>query len=378
MDQNINYDDIRPYTDEEAVEALKRIAAAPELEEFSDFLFPTQPFELLKKKILSLKSVDEYQELVMAEAVEAVIRLSAKSVTYSGLGNIKDGKKHLLLSNHRDIILDPAIIQLIFCKNDVPTTEIAVGDNLISSPLIEDIFRSNRMIKVVRGGTPREKYTCSVILSNYIRSNIVSGKSSIWIAQRNGRTKDGKDLTGQGVLKMLEMSGSGDFLNDFAELSIIPVSISYQFEPCDFLKARELYITRRIQYVKRPGEDTNSILTGVKQYKGRIHFNFGNPISADEITPCSLLDKNERYIALGKLMDQKITTEYKLWDNNYIAYDILHSCGQYRDKYTPEGRNSFIEYMENGLSEIVGKDRSVDVGELREIFLSIYANPICF
>ena len=206
-----------------------------------------------------------------------------------------DNKKNLILSNHRDITLDSAIIQIILFNHNIQTTEMAVGDNLITTPFIEDIARTNKMIKVVRSTSPREVYTTSQILSEYIRYNISSQRSSIWIAQRNGRTKDGIDITEQGLLNMLDMSGEGDFVKDFLDLNIMPVSISYEYEPCDLLKTMELYISRRKKYIKSPHEDLNSILTGIMQFKGNLHIEFKEHLNIEDVEKAANVDKKEKW-----------------------------------------------------------------------------------
>lgn len=371
------FDCIRPYSDSEAVAAFQRIAEDEHVQDIFDYIYPNGgDVEKFRLMLRALGGVADFQRKIMYPIVKAIIEKTTAGISYSGINNLQDGHMHLLLSNHRDIILDPAIIQVICFDNDVPRTEIAVGDNLITSKFIEDVTRSNGMVRVVRGGTPREKYTYSALLSEYLRERIAGEKYSLWIAQRNGRAKNGIDTTEQGLLKMLEMSGSGDFVRDFAELSIIPVSISYQFEPCDFLKAREIYISRREAYVKKSGEDFISILTGIKQYKGSVHFNFSSPMDLNDIESCSRYDKNERFKALATIADDKITSSYRLWDNNYIAHDILNNTDTFASQYAEEAKNYFIDYMENGLSQIVEKDRFIDIAELREVFLSIYANPI--
>ena len=375
---NQDYDSIRPYTDQETSIALKRVADAPELSVFSTFLFgPGEDREeSLRALIRSIDTIDGFQARVMAGVIRSILQKTSTSLEVKGLEYVEDGRKHVLMSNHRDIILDPAIMQLILFDHKVSTTEIAVGDNLIANSLIEDIFRSNRMIKVVRGGNPREKYMASALLSSYMRENISSGRCSVWIAQRNGRSKDGCDATSQGVLKMLDMSGAGDFVKDFLEISILPFVISYQLEPCDFLKARELYITRRGQYVKKPGEDTHSIITGVTQDKGGIAFCFCPALTEGDISSCAAQGKNDRFRALASLIDSRICSNYRLWDTNYIALDILEGNTAGEDRYAPEAREAFIGRMEKGLSAIVEKDPDMDKDELREIFLSIYANPV--
>lgn len=375
---NKDYDSIRPYSDKETSAALKRVADAPELTDISTFLYGhgQGKEEALRALLRTLSTIDEFQSKVMAGVIRSILNQTSASLEISGLEHVDDGRKHVLMSNHRDIILDPAIMQLIFFENNVSTTEIAVGDNLIANSFIEDIFRSNRMIKVVRGGSPKEKYLASALLSSYMRENISSGRCSVWIAQRNGRAKDGRDNTSQSVLKMFEMSGKGDFVKDFLEMSILPFAISYQYEPCDFLKARELYVSRRGRYVKKPGEDTRSIITGITQNKGGIAFSFSPALSESDIVSCAACGKNDCFKALASLLDDRICSGYRLWDTNYIAYDIKDGHAGHVAKYTAQAREAFVMRMEKGLSAIVEKDPGIDKEELREIFLSIYSNPV--
>ena len=368
------FDDIRPYNDSEVHPALERIVANPLLSNIAKYLFPGKDENLFKQLLLSCNTKDDFQVKVMSGVVEKILADTSKGLTYEGLEYFDGGAKHLIVSNHRDIVLDSAIIQLILFRHDVPRTEIAVGDNLITSSFIEDITRCNRMIKVIRSSSPREVYTTSKVLSEYMRYRVSNQISSIWIAQRNGRTKDGIDVTEQGLLKMFDMSGSGDFVKDFNELSIMPASISYEYEPCDILKAIELYITRRQKYVKAEGEDLNSILTGIMQPKGRIHIQFNEPLTEEEVNAAAELDKNERFKALGIAMDRKIIANYKLWPNNYIAYDMLNGEGRFADKYTAEEKVAFEGYL-NAIMQKVDK-MEVDKAELKEILLGIYANPV--
>jgi hypothetical protein len=368
------FDDIRPYNDSEVHPALERIVANPLLSNIAKYLFPGKDENLFKQLLLSCNTKDDFQIKVMSGVVEKILADTSKGLTYEGLEYFDGGAKHLIVSNHRDIVLDSAIIQLILFRHDVPRTEIAVGDNLITSSFIEDITRCNRMIKVIRSTSPREVYTTSKVLSEYMRYRVSNQISSIWIAQRNGRTKDGIDVTEQGLLKMFDMSGSGDFVKDFNELSIMPASISYEYEPCDILKAIELYITRRQKYVKAEGEDLNSILTGIMQPKGRIHIQFNEPLTEEEVNAAAELDKNERFKALGIAMDRKIIANYKLWPNNYIAYDMLNGEGRFADEYTAEEKVAFEGYL-NAIMQKSDK-MEVDKAELKEILLGIYANPV--
>jgi hypothetical protein len=369
------FESISPYGDEDAVNALGILADAPILPGVSKYFFPEQSEDFLSISLKSVKSVDDFQVLVMSKIIERVLAFTAHNFSYDGINNLAnlDGKKFLLLSNHRDIILDPAITQIVLYRNGLPTSEIAVGDNLITNKTIEYLIRSNKMIKVIRGVSSRELYLSSKLLSEYIRLSITSGKSSIWLAQRQGRTKNGADTTEQGLLKMLDMSGGEDFQKNFEELNIVPLSISYEFEPCDALKAREMLISRTEKYVKAEGEDLNSILMGIKQPKGNIHLNIGKPITSDEIREAAECDKNERYQKIRQAVDLRIIEGYKLWKNNYVAYDLLNHSYKYSHKYAQDDIDRFVAYMEKQLNTV---EPELNRKELRELFLEIYANPV--
>jgi hypothetical protein len=363
--------DIRPYYGEEESKALARIAGHPVLDRIADFLFPGENPDRFRNLISELDSVSDFQSEVMLHAIKKIIEKTAEELNYSGHEQLRSDKRYLFISNHRDIMLDSAIIQVILFMNNLDTSEMAVGDNLITDEFIEDVARSNKMIKVIRKGNPRELYKASLLLSEYIRDRVSSGKSSVWIAQRNGRTKDGVDLTEQGLLKMFDMSGKGYFVKDFEELNITPVSISYEYEPCDFLKAREIYISRRQKYVKEPGEDLNSILTGILQYKGNIHIHFCETINSTELYRSGEMEKNEKFKSLAEIIDKKIHESYHLWKTNLMAYDISNSSDRYNEHYTAEELTNFNYYLEKKCDGFDG-DRS----ELKNILLSIYANPV--
>ena len=367
------FESISPYTDAEAAEALSKLAEFPLLSHVSQQFFPEESPEFLKNILKQIKTIDEFQVLVMQKFVRWVIEHTARNFSYDGISNIDPQKKFLALSNHRDIILDPAITQLVLYRNGIPMTEIAVGDNLITNQTIEWLIRSNRMIKVVRGISARELYLSSQLLSKYIRLNITEQRSSIWLAQRQGRTKNGYDITEQGLLKMLDMSGKADFKTNFEELNIIPMSISYEIEPCDIFKARELVMSRKRKYVKAEGEDFKSIVTGIMQQKGDIHLNIGKPLTSEEIEQASLCDKNDRYQLIRHAVDLRVIEGYKLFKNNYIAYDIANHSFKYSHMYEKADLEQFVTYMEHQLDTV---EPEVNREDLRRIFIDIYANPV--
>lgn len=369
-----DFEDIAPYNDEEAAAALAHVANHPNVPWISKYIFPNQRETYLGDILRSITSVDEFQSLVMSKAIEWVIATTIHNFSYDGLEKLKAiGGTYLAMSNHRDIILDPAITQIVLYRNQLPMTHIAVGDNLLKNKSVEYLIRSNRMVKVIRGISAREVYLSSQVLSKYIRETITSGKGSLWIAQRQGRTKDGIDITEQGLLKMFDMSGTKDFVQNFMELNIVPLSISYEYEPCDILKARELLISRSQKYIKTENEDLQSIMMGIKQQKGNVHLNIGDPLTEDEIREASYCDKNDRYQSIRHAVDRRVIRGYKLWKTNYMAYDIVNDTSAHADQYTPEEVEAFKAYIEHQLGMV---EPYLDRNQLRDLLLHIYSNPV--
>lgn len=388
------FDEIRPYNDEETKAATGRISSSEMIKPISEFLYPGRDVSVLREQLKSVKSVDDFQDKVMSQVIDSVVARTTDGLTFSGLEYFKEpstGKiRHfLLLSNHRDIVLDSAFIQIIFFHNHLPLSEIAVGDNLMMNSFVEDIIRSNRMIKVIRSENPREVYLSSKVLSDYIRRRISalstetdepnglhsdSCGASVWIAHRNGRTKDGYDLTEQGVLKMLDMSGKSGFIENFEEMEIMPVSVSYEFEPCDLLKAEELWVRRdKGAYKKRENEDLVSIMQGIMQQKGRVHIEFCKPVTTEELTDAASHDKNERFRRLAEIVDERIVAAYRLWPNNFIASAML--TGKKSKEYTAEEEKRFVEHIDGELKNVPSEMKDI-VPALKEILLEIYAAPV--
>ena len=368
------FSDIAPFTDEEAAAALGRLAHHPNTRWVSKVIFPDKPETFLEELLRSIHTVDDFQTIVMSKAIDWVIQTSMTQFTYEGIEKLKAlGGSYVAMSNHRDIILDPALTQLVLQRNGLPQTQICVGDNLLKVKSVELLIRSNRMIKVIRGISARELYLSSQLLSRYIRETVTSGTASVWIAQRQGRTKDGMDTTEQGLLKMLDMSGTGDFVQNFMDLHLVPLSISYEYEPCDILKARELLISRTQKYVKGETEDLQSIMMGIRQPKGRVHLKVGDPLTEDEIREASTCDKNDRYQQIRHAVDRRVISGYKLWKTNYMAYDMVTDGNTYKDRYTIEDLEAFKAYIARQLMMV---EPNLDREALMDILLHIYSNPV--
>ena len=359
------FDDIRPYDDSEIPAAMKRIAQSELFHQLAEFVFPEKTIEEVASILNEIKTTDEFQHRVMYHFNRSVIRRSIRHFTCKGLEHISPDKAYMFVSNHRDIVLDASLLQNALTDHGLPTTEITFGANLMCHPLIIDIGKSNKMFRVERGGTAREFYRSSLHLSQYMRNSITHKKASVWIAQRNGRTKNGIDATDQGLINMFAISGGRNKIHALAELNIVPVAVSYEWEPCDILKACEIYETRRAKYVKRPGEDIESIVTGILQPKGNVHFQVCNPIETDELAEFESLPPHDAIAAVAKLIDRRIIGNYKLTRNNRIAHDLMNNASKPSARYTLQEKADFIKRM-NRLSE----------SEQREIFLGIYANPV--
>ena len=377
MEKYDKFDDIRPYNPDEVPAAMQRIAESEGFPIVASFVFPDQDIKKLRTMVANLKTTEEFQSKVMAQFNEQVIKRSTTEFNVEGIDTLQKDVPYLYVSNHRDIVLDSSLLQYKLHSLGFQTTEITFGANLMCMPLIIDIGKSNKMFRVERGGTPKEFYRCSLHLSEYIRHVITEKHSSVWIAQRNGRTKDGLDKTDQGIIKMFGMSRNDDKIKSLAELNIIPVSVSYEWESCDYLKAFELYISRNQKYIKRPGEDVTSILTGITQPKGRVHFEICPQIREEELSAFDCMTANEYHQQVARLIDQRIISHYRLWPNNYIAHDMLYGTNTYREYYTDEEKQLFVEHMAvlNQMAQLEQYEVA-DLDALYDIFLRIYANPV--
>jgi len=367
-----NFDDIRPYTDAEIPAAMKRIAESEYLPAICKFAFPEKKLNEIQVLLLSCKNIYDFQVNVMYQFNKQVIAQTIDTFTCSGFDYLDPKKNYLFVSNHRDIVLDPSLLQSALYDEGFRTTEITFGNNLMRPQIVVDIGKSNKMFKVIRGGHPRELYKNSEYLSKYIRFTLTQKKESIWIAQRNGRTKDGNDATDQGIISMFCMSSKNNLMKAIEELNIVPVAVSYQWEPCDFFKTKELYLSsERIKYVKQKDEDLTSILTGITQQKGKVHFSICKPIENVEYNTFPQEPPNKFYNHLARLIDEKIYNNYKLWNTNYMAHDIRSGTHKFEAHYTLEEKEQFMIRFQNILNQIEGNK---DI--IRSIFLGIYANPI--
>lgn len=370
-----DFDDIRPYRDDEIPSAVKRIASDPAFTSVMRYLFSGKELAEHIAEFPEYKTVAEFQIKFMQDALNSVILQTTDGFECSGFENLEKGRPYLFVSNHRDILLDAALLQLALYHYNLDCSEITFGDNLMQPGIVTDFGKANRMFKVVRSGNTTDFYNTSLHLSKYIRYCITERKQSVWIAQSNGRNKNGVDKTNPTVLKMFSLSGGRDFSKNFSELNIAPMAISYQWETCDAEKARELYVSKSQKYIKEDDEDMRSVLKGIMSPKGRVHIHIGKPLDKEDVAALAGLDRNSSIQKIADIIDDRIHKGYNLFDTNYIAYDMLYGSEKYSDHYDVARKTAFTQRMERVLGEICTESQLAD-GELRKIFLGIYANAV--
>lgn len=372
MTENFNFDDIRPYYDNEARGVMRRLQHDPLFMKLVNHLWPTMTQEEAFAKADKVTSNMAFQLEFMHQAIRVIVSRSSTGLTCSGFENVDPKQAYLYIANHRDILLDSAILQILLVEHGFETSEITFGNNLMQGDFITDFGKLNRMFTVLREGNSRELYEISQKLSAYIRHTITQKNVSVWIAQRNGRTKDGNDMTQTGLIKMLNMSGGKNFTESMRNLKIVPLSISYEYEPCDDLKVQELYLSSlHSKYVKAPGEDLNSILTGIMQPKGRIHMAVGKPIENELIEIEKIGNENEKIKALVNVIDEQLYSNYKLWPVNYIASDIANESTEFSSYYSEKEKEDFINYIKQKIKKLTGDEQS-----LFNLFITMYSNPV--
>ena len=371
-----DFNEIRPYRDEEVQKVFKELSNEPDFLRLIGFLYPELSVKGFLKLLFNINTIEEFQDQIIAPYVKNIARLTADSLTIDGTDKLDKSKTYFYISNHRDIILDPAFLNILLIDSQLDTTEIAIGDNLLIYPWIKHLVRLNKSFIVNRNVPVRQMFEVSQRLSAYIKHTMNENGHSIWMAQREGRSKDANDRTHLAVLKMLNMSGDGDFLENMKDLNFLPVSISYEYDPCDFLKAREFLLKRDNQEYKKTAEDDlQSMYTGLKGYKGRVHFHVCDPICNDlkELTAQGG-DRNQQVTALAQVIDKYIHLNYRFYPGNYIAYDLLRGGEHFNSKYSKADKERFMAYLNSQLNKI--PERNVEYDFLFNSLIEMYSNPL--
>lgn len=367
----MNFDDIRAYKDEEYQFVINKLIQVESLIEAIQFYLPELTHKQIKEKLQSFTTIQDFQSEMVCMLVGKIVNHSAKSITFKGIKTLSKSTNYLFISNHRDIVLDSALINYGLNLNNFNTSEIAIGSNLLSKPWIKDLVRINKSFIVKRNVPKQEMLAASKTLSAYINQTLSEKNQSIWIAQREGRAKDGFDKTNPSLLKMLGLCNTDDLLTYIMRLNITPVSISYEYDPCDYLKINELIKKHHGEsYQKAENEDNQHMLLGIKGYKGNINIHFDEPIN-EKIAAFSVIkNKNDLLKEIANVIDNQIYKHYYLFASHYVAYDLLHNSNTFKNKYTIEEKNTFIAYVDKRLADF--KNNAL----AKEIFLKMYAYPV--
>ena len=365
------FDAIRPYYDTEINEGIKSSIHHPMLKAMMNFIFPGVDDEIWKNQLLHTYSIRDFQCNFIYHGISRVLKTTSDGLTTSGFEKLEKHTPYLFISNHRDIILDTCLINASLFEHNLIMTASAIGDNLVKKDFLFSLSKMNRNFLVQRGLSPREMLQSSKLLADYIGQLLLRENRSVWIAQREGRTKDGNDTTNPGVLKMLAMGNSGSKLMDyFKEIKIVPVSISYEYDPTDALKMPQLMAEANNEiYIKEKNEDFKTLLSGVIGQKKRIHIHIGDVLE-DEISALehNFDSTNKQIQALAQVIDDSILQSYKLWPTNYIAFDILNKSNRFANFYSETEKSLFERRME----------LKIDASnpQIVESFLAMYANPV--
>jgi len=365
------FDEIRYFHDQEVNEALGSVSRDPMMKALMNFTFPDTDEQIWLEQFKNIHSISDFQRHFIAQTVRQILTKSSDGLTTSGFDQLDKNTPYLFISNHRDIVLDTSLLNLALLESGHIMTASAIGDNLVGRKFLNVLAKLNRNFLVQRGLSLRDQLKSSQIMSEYIEQQLHQEKRSVWIAQREGRAKDGNDATQQGVLKMLAMAAGDQSLTDyFKSLKIVPISISYEYDPTDSLKMPQLLAKHREEeYIKGKNEDFTTMLSGILGQKKRIHLHAGHVIDKklDDIA-ATIENKNKQLQAVAQIIDDSIIRNYKLWPTKFIAYDLLHNTQTYASQYTEQEKQLFIRRLEMRI------DPSDPVS--KEYFLSMYANPL--
>ncbi len=369
------FDTIRPWEPEDLPEVYDRLVANEQFQKVLAFLYPQVPFEMIVQKLKACKTNLEFQKAFCYDFVHGVLKKAGKGCELDSSA-INNTRNYTFISNHRDIVLDSAILDVMLIDNGFQTTcEIAIGDNLLSLPWVKDLVRVNKAFIVERALGMREMLKASKRLSDYMHFAVKEKKENIWIAQREGRAKDSDDRTQKGILQMMSMGGEGCIVERLKQLHLVPLSISYEYDPCDFLKAAEFQLKRDVEgWKKGPTDDLVSMQTGIFGYKGHVHYHAAPCLDdyLDSLDP--EMPKQDVYNKLAAYIDHEIHARYRLYPGNYVALDLLKGTTAYADKYTQEEKEKFEGYIAGQLAKIDIPNK--DEAYLRERLLTMYANPL--
>lgn len=369
------FDDIRPLLDSEVAETVEALLADPAFRRAAEPIIKPLDWEQMATVMRQCKTILDFQQKIIYPPVISLIHKTTSEFMGFNWENVTDGKSHVFISNHRDIVLDAAFLNMLLYEKGLSTTEIAIGDNLLIYPWITRFVRLNKSFIVKRGVSIRQMLETSKHLSDYIHYTVGQRQQSIWIAQREGRAKDSNDRTQTSLLKMMTLHDSAHPLEMLLDLNIVPLSITYEFDPCDYLKAKEFQLKRdNPRYKKTPADDLENMITGITGWKGRAHFRFGKGINQKISLLKGISEKGVLLDKVAKIIDEEIYRNYSFFPFNYVAYDLLTQTSTFADKYTPEDAKKFEKYLETQIQKINIPNKDHEF--LRAKIIEMYGNTV--
>ena len=375
------YSDICPFSDSEFHEKMEELVKEPGFKHAVTWVLPDIDFEAFCQGLLAIDNKRDFQVNIMYPFLEMLAKKTTNGISDTGIENIDINKSYTMITNHRDIVLDASFMNLSLLRRNYKTTEVAIGNNLLIYPWIEDLVRLNKSIVVKRDVGMRQALEAAEQLSGYIHFALTQKHESVWIAQRQGRAKDSSDGTQESLIKMLGIAGGKDYIDNIMEVNLLPVAISYEFDPNDYLKAREFLLKKKFpDFKKTQRDDLFSMETGLLQNKGRIHFSF-TPCINDQLEELRGLEKTEQVERICKIIDSNIHCHYRIYPCNYIAYDRRFKTDRFKNEYTEADIESFTAYL-NGQLEKVKKEVDFEITAddreyMLEMMLVMYSNPLC-
>lgn len=374
----MDYSEIAPYNDSTFAENIERLVAEPGFEHAVRWVMPDVDFNAFVGILKECKGKRDFQTRVMQDFLENLERHTTSGISCTGIENVDPDKAYTFISNHRDIVLDASFLNLCFLRRDMKTSEVAIGDNLLIYDWITHLVKLNGSFIVKRNLPTRQALDAAKQLSGYIHHAINEKNESVWIAQREGRAKDSSDRTQKSVIKMLSLGGDKNQADSLADINIFPVAISYEFDPNDYLKAREYLLSHRDpMFKKTQHDDLFSMETGLLGFKGRVHVSFSSCLSDLIRSLDEIPDKNEVIDRVCHKIDCGIHGGYKIFPINYITYDKAFDTDMYTDRYTPEEAHSVEEYIEGQLDKVeAGNITPQERNFMRTYMYTMYANPL--
>ncbi len=367
------FNDIRCFDDSEVAVYLPKLLAEPTVQQVLGMLLGPELMQKMQQAAPTMQTVYDFQSTFIIGLLKALMAKTTAGVQLFGAEKLDKSAAYLFMTNHRDIVLDSAFLNAMLFANGFQTTQIGIGNNLLIKPWIEWAVRLNKSFVVRRDGGVREQLLISKQMSAYMRYVLTQVKESIWIAQREGRAKDSNDVTAPAIIKMLNMSGEGTFVEKLRALNITPVAINYEYDPCDYLKAKEYQQKRDdANYKKQPADDLLNMQTGIMGYKGRISFVVSEVLQVPD--EWNDVPRAMQADVAAAAIDKLIHANYLLYPNNYVAADLLSGNQEFADKYSEEDKQTFLAYIEKQLQKIDLPNR--DDAFLRNKMYQMYANPV--